>query len=168
MMTDFMRRRLAIKNGTVSKQGAKPPAPIKKISDKKQAEIAEAKALQGEEDSVKEQWFQARRREMTGVCQCGCASKSSKHEDQHFRSSIAHIFPQRLFPSVQFHPLNWVERNFWDGHHTNMDNRSMNLWVNFADWDDIKAKFHQLSKLITKDERVTKFYTQLEKLVNEN
>lgn len=169
----FERMRL-IKLGLLPKEAvAKPKKGLKRVSDKKAAENAEAKKELGEDDTMKEKWFKARRKEMVGTCQCGCSSKSSKHDDVHFRSSIAHIFPQRLFPSIQFHRLNWVERNVWATHkssscHTNMDNRSMDLWPRFADWEDIKACFHELAPLLTDEERATKFYKHLEKLVYGN
>ncbi len=41
----------------------------------------------------------------------------------------------------------------------------MDLWPNFADWDDIVAKFHELSSLLTDEERATKFYKHFEKLI---
>lgn len=165
-MSDFMQQRLR------DKIFGKPPAQkkiytIPKKSAKKIISEKLEKEKQGNDDTQKEKWFQARRKEMVGICQCGCANPSSKNDDANFRSCICHIFPQRLFPSIQFHPLNWVERRFWMGCHSNMDNRSMDLWPNFADWDDIKEKFHQLVPLLTDEERSTKFYSHLEKLVYE-
>lgn len=139
---------------------------LNKVSPKRQAKIDEQKLMvAGDEDTMKEKWFKARRKEMVGVCQCGCARPSSKKDDANFRSSCCHIFPQRLFPSVQYHKLNFVERNFWDGCHTNMDNRSMDKWPMFADWEDIKERFCQLSSLLTDEERRKKFYTKLQDLV---
>lgn len=176
-MTDLLpyRQRLALIRSGLAEitTGPKPKKAIAKFSDKKLAEIAEEKKKTGEDNTQKEKWFKARRKEMIGVCSCGCTQKSSKHDDINFRSSAAHIFPQRLFPSVQFHRLNWVERAIWatqksSSCHTNMDNRSMDLWPNFEDWDDIKAKFHELAPLLTDAERATKFYQQLEALVYKN
>jgi len=165
----YFERMKLIKLGLLPKEAvAKKKLPLKKISDKKAAEIKEAKVVVGEDETLKEKWFKNRRGEMVGICQCGCAKPSSKNDDKNFRSSCCHIFPKRLFPSVQFHKLNCVERNFWDGCHSNMDNRSMDLWVNFADWDDIKEKFHNLAPLLTEEERATKFYTHLEKLIYAN
>lgn len=145
---------------------------LKKVSDKRAAKIAESKPAEDEE-TEKQTWFNSRRREMTGTCQCGCGMPSSKYEDKFFRSSICHIFPQRAFKSIQFHPLNWVERKFWatetvSACHTNMDNKSMDLWPNYADWDDIKEKFWVLSPLLTKNEKANKFYTHLYNLVTTN
>lgn len=138
---------------------------IKPVSDKRAAKQKEQKeSLQGGL-TEKEKWFQARRKELTGRCRCGCARKSSKDDNINFRSSICHIFPQRQFKSVQFHPANWVERSFWSGCHTNMDNRSMDRWPQFADWDDIKERFYILAPLLTEKERAKKFYKHLEGLL---
>lgn len=138
---------------------------IPKKSKKKLEQEKAERAERGGADTFKETWFKARRREMVGVCQCGCARKSSKQENDHFRSSIAHIFPKAKFESVMYHPLNWVERNFWDGCHANMDQRGLDRWPNMADWDDIKEKFFVLSPLLTDEDRSTKFYKKLESLI---
>jgi hypothetical protein len=141
---------------------------IPKISNKRAAKQAQEKEARGDNDTLKQKWFKARRKEMVGICQCGCAEKSSKHDDQYFHCSICHIFPQRYFSSIMYHPLNWVERKFWQGCHTNMDEQSMDKWPGMADWDDIVEKFHQLVPLLTDEERSTKFYAHLEKLVYSN
>lgn len=157
-----------IRSGLAPKTtGAKKAKPIAKFSDKKLAEIKAEKELRGDADTAMDKWYQARRKECIGVCQCGCGRKSSKDEDDLFRSSCCHIFPKKTFKSIAIHPLNFVERNFWDGCHSNMDNRGLNLWPNMADFDDIKEKFHILAPLLTDAERATKFYAILEKLVYE-
>lgn len=89
-------------------------------------------------------WFLDRRTEMTGYCQCGCGLTSSKYEDTNYKSSIAHILPKRLFPSVAAHPLNWIEMNFWDGCHTNMDDRGVELWPNMECWPVIVYRFARI------------------------
>jgi hypothetical protein len=149
--------------------------PIAKKSKKKLAqESEEKKLLSSDGDSFKEKWFKARRREMVGVCQCGCAEPSSKNDDVNFRSSAAHIFPKGLFPSVMYHPLNWVERRFWAGKtgasacHTMMDEAGLDRWPVMADWLDIRERFFILSAELTPEEKATKFYSKLEKLVYAN
>lgn len=86
-------------------------------------------------------WFLDRRSEMTGFCQCGCGRRSSKYEDDHYKASAAHILSQRLFLSVAAHPFNFIEMNFWDGCHTNMDDRSVELWPNMECWEEIVRRF---------------------------
>ncbi len=106
----YFQRLQKIKLNQLPKEAiAKPKKSLKKVSDKRAIEIANSKVELGEDETLKEKWFKARRKEMVGVCQCGCAMPSSKKDDANFRSSICHIFPQRLFESVQFHRLNWVE-----------------------------------------------------------
>lgn len=131
---------------------------------------------EGSDSQMKELWFAAIRQKLTGTCQCGCGNPSSKDDyigvdgkkESHFRSSCCHIFPKSDFHSIKYHPLNYVERAFWGGCHTNMDNKSMDRWVGMSDWDDIKAKFYILAPLLTKEEQATKFYSHLEKLVFNN
>lgn len=158
-----------IKNGMRPKECV--PKPKKQIPIKSEKKLAEDKALKeagGEDDTQKEKWFKARRKEMVGVCQCGCGQKSQKDDDVYFRHSAAHIFPQRLFESIQYHKINWVERRFWGGCHSVMDDTSMDKWPNMSDFDDIKEKFHTLIPLLTDEERATKFYHKLESLVYGN
>lgn len=170
----YFERFKKIKLGQLPKEsGPKPKKPIKRIGDKKASEMKAAKVELGEDDSMKEGWFKRRRTEMTGTCQCGCGMPSSKQDDKNFRSSICHIFPQRLFQSVQFNHLNWVERKFWategtSACHAQMDNKSMDLWPQMADWDDIKEKFLALEPLLTDEERKKKFYIHLKQLVDAN
>jgi hypothetical protein len=139
--------------------------PIAKKSAKKLKQEAEEKKLRGDDDTLMEQWFKARRKELTGICQCGCAKPSQKKDDTFFRGSCCHIFPKATFESVMYHPLNCVERAMFGGCHHNMDNNGLDKWPLFADWDDIKERFHVLAPLLTDNERATKFYSKLEKLV---
>ncbi len=118
-----------------------------------------------DEKVKKEEWFRLIRGKLTGVCQCGCANKSQKKDDMYFRHSCCHIFPKSKFDSVKYHPLNFVERAFWGGCHSVMDDTSMDRWVGMADWDDIKAKFYELAPLLTDEERASKFYAHFERLV---
>lgn len=141
---------------------------LNKVSPKTQAKLDKEKEEHGETDTQKEKWFLARRKEMVGTCQCGCGQKSQKKDDMYFRHSAAHIFPKSKFESVMYHKLNWVERAFFGGCHSVMDDTSMDKWPQMADWDDIKEKFYILTALLTDTERSTKFYTKLESMVYEN
>lgn len=136
---------------------------IKKVSDKKAAKMKQH--VENGTDEGMDKFFERMRKKMTGVCQCGGAEKTQKDDDTFYRNCICHIFPKRIFKSIATHELNWVERSFWSGCHTNMDNRSIELWKNFADFDDIKEKFHILASLLTDEERKTKFYHNLERVI---
>lgn len=135
---------------------------IPKQSIKKKKEVLENKGV----DSDLDIWFNVVRKKLTGYCQCGCGEKSSKNDDKYFKHSCSHLFPKRIFKSIQFHPDNFVERAFWGGCHSVMDDTSIERWVNFDDWEVIKHKFHLLSPLIPQQEKSNKFYTILEKLVH--
>lgn len=127
-------------------------------------------------DENLDKWFDDRHKEMIGVCQCGCGQPSQKkphinHEGKkidYFRHCICHIYPKRIFKSVALHPLNYVERAFFGGCHTNFDEQSMDKWVGMADWDDIKMKIEAMQPYLTEEEKATKFYSHLERLVKEN
>lgn len=136
------------------------PRVSKKKAAKNRAELPEKE--------LKEAWFAASREEMTGMCQCGCGERSQKLSDQYYRNSACHIFPKRLFKSIQFHRLNRVERAFFGGCHTNMDEQSLDKWPGFADWADIRRKVIELDKHIAPAEKKLKFYNQIMDLVAKN
>lgn len=138
---------------------------IPKKSKKKLAKEAAEKELRGSDDTLIEQWYKARRKELVGVCQCGCGQQSQKKDDTFFRGSCCHIFPKASFPSVMYNPLNCVERAMFGGCHHNMDNNGVDKWPGMADWEDIKERFHVLAPLLTDEERATKFYSKLESLI---
>jgi hypothetical protein len=110
-------------------------------------------------------WFEERRKDLIGVCQCGCGQKSQKKDDTYYRHCVCHIYPKRLFKSIATHPLNFVERAFWGGCHTNLDEGGMDKWPGMADWDDIKAKVEILEPYLTPEEKATKFYFNLKSLI---
>lgn len=136
---------------------------ISKISKKRQRQIAQDDRP---EDVRLDEWFLERRKEMVGVCQCGCASKSSKKEDDFYRASICHLFPKAYFKSVSTHPLNWVELNFWNGCHANFDQKGVEKWPGMACWDDIKAKVIVMEPYLTPEEKGRKFCQRLLELVH--
>jgi hypothetical protein len=149
------------------KQFGKKPKEEKKYSLRSRTieKYFENKKTTKTKDESSDIFFNDQRKVMTGVCQCGCGKPSQKDHDVYFRFCICHIFPKKLFPSIATHPMNWVERAFWGGHHTNMDNRSIELWTSYSDWSDIKEKFHILAPLLSDKERKKKFFTTLEALV---
>ncbi|MFT3679466.1 MAG: hypothetical protein QM791_04285 [Ferruginibacter sp.] len=160
-MSNYLLRRRAIMMGTQAPDPPKEKKPIPKISEKKKQQLKEEKPERDE----KEKWFKAIRKKLTGFCQCGCGQPSSKNDNVHFRSSCCHIFPKSEFKSVQFHESNYVERNFWDGCHSVMDNTSLDRWPNMEDWDDIKEKVAQLVPLLTPKEKASKFFTHLDYII---
>lgn len=141
---------------------------LNRYSKKRLAEMEVQKELRNGDDTLLQKWFKIIRKKLTGICQCGCKKKSQKDDELYFRNSCCHIFPKRDFPSVMYHQLNYVERAFWGGCHSVMDDTSMDRWPEMADWNDIKEKFHELAPLLTDEERTKKFYTHLESLIFKN
>jgi len=160
-MSYLDERRAFIAAGRPLKQ--KKPYQIKKVSDKRAAKIKEEQKANS--DDSMDKFFEKMRKRMTGVCQCGCGTKTQKDDDTFYRNCICHIFPKRIFKSIATHELNWVERAFWGGCHSQMDDTSIERWKNFADWEDIKERFHILAPLLTDEERASKFYHNLENLI---
>lgn len=105
----------------------KPRKPIAKVSNKKKNQINNEKAVRVYGGGELDRWFQARRKEMGGRC-LHCNEKTTMHQDQWYKSSIAHILPKRLFKSVATHPLNWIELCFWKNNcHGNYDNHTLDI-----------------------------------------
>lgn len=148
----------------------RPPAPQKKyvipaVSKKRQKQQQEQKAASPAAGDELKAWYDARRIELTGTCQCGCGQPSQKDNDKYFRGSICHVFPKSIFTSVKTHPVNFIERAVFGGCHNNLDERGMQYWPNMADFEDIKARFFILEKLLTSAEKKHKFYTTLRALI---
>lgn len=114
-----------------------------------------------EQDKGLQLWFEERRIEMTGMCVCGCGKNSSKHEDNNYKSSICHILCKKLFKSIATHPLNWVELNFWEGHHTTFDNMGYEHCKRTKSelWEIVLTKFKLLYPHIHQNEH--KFIPQI-------
>jgi hypothetical protein len=142
---DHMQKELAEKKGTKKQEQIKKQNIRKSIAVKLRSDNRKKDEVTGE--TFKEAWFKARRREMTGICECGCGNRSSMDDDANFRSSICHILPQKNFPSVQFHPLNFIEMAFWGGCHTNFDGRGSDLWPKLKCWNKIVERFQILYPL---------------------
>jgi hypothetical protein len=150
--SEYMRKRREILLGIRDPDPKKEPKPLAKESAKTKAKKASEKKARGEDDTMKERWFQARRKEMTGSCM-HCGEASCKSKDQYFRHSIAHILPKSLFESVALHPLNWIELCFWGAScHTNMDNKTLDL-IDMNCWDTIVERFIAMYPAIAKEER---------------
>ena len=152
------------------KEGLLPPLPtkkekkpIKKVSDKKREQINRDR--EDGLDGGLDKWFEERRKELIGTCQCGCGQPSQKKDDTFYRGSCCHIFPKATFKSISAHPLNFVERAMFGGCHSNMDNKSIDLWPNMADWFDIKEKITRLIPFIRPEEKKHKLYQKITSLI---
>lgn len=138
--------------GEKSTTEKKEPKPIAKVSEKKKQQDKEAK---GEKDELQE-WFEARRQEMTGKCII-CGGKTEKHNDATFKNSIHHLFEKRsnMFPSVKTIPENWLEVCFFGNScHTNIHG-GLITWEILSDskeWDLILPKILRVYPHIAPEE----------------
>jgi hypothetical protein len=102
---------------------------------------------------------------MTGVC-ASCGEPTSKKEQQYFRHSIAHIFPKKLFKSIMYHPLNWIELCFWNNScHSNFDNGGIDGWPHLKCWNEIRRRFFILEACMSPQEKSLKFFSSLKELI---
>lgn len=126
---------------------------IPKVSKKKLEKLARQHEFDKSEEGLSlEQWFDDRRKQMSGVCK-HCGGKSCKNDDKYFKFSIAHILPKRIFKSVATHPLNWIELCFWDNScHTNFDNNTLDM-ISLNCYDEVIEKFISMYPEIDKSER---------------
>lgn len=143
---------------------------INKVSPKRQKKLDELK--EAGTDSELDKWFEAKRKEMKGVC-VFCGGKSEKHNDDNFRSSVAHLLPKRSvntggFPSVSTHPDNWIELcHYGNDCHGNFD-RSNITWKFLRDskeWEILSEKLHNILPEVAEEERKHKLYSRLTELL---
>jgi hypothetical protein len=139
------------------KSYAKPRTQIRRTPIKSKTKPFKEK----EGASERNVWFLTRRLEMTGLCECGCGLSSSKREDNNYKSSIAHVLCKKNFKSIATHPDNWIELNFWNGHHTTFDNMGYEHCKRTKPllWDIVVRKFKILYPLIHPSEQ--KFIPQV-------
>lgn len=152
-MSGYFERMKLIKLGLLPREAvAKEKKPMKKVSDKKAAEINGAKG-----DNALDLWFEARRKEMKGKCVI-CGGKTEKDNNDTYRRSIHHLFEKRptMFPSVATHPDNGLEVCFWGNScHTNLHNGTITweLLHDSAEWEMIVSKFKKIYPFIAESER---------------
>lgn len=186
----YSERLRLIKLGLLPKEtGAKAKKPIKKVSDKRAAELKAIKEKGG--DSELDIFFDEMLNRCTGKCLfCGGKTKDmkfyriedetksleanqkawEKEEKKLKKIPIAHLFPKRPiekggFPSVATHEDNWIEL-CWSCH-TSFDGGKI-TWLFLKDskeWDIIKEKLLNVLPVVAIEERKNKLYTLLEKLV---
>ena len=127
----YRQRLNLIRNGMAKKTtGPKPKKAIARESEKKKLEKAAEKERLGGDDTDLVKFYKNAMKRMTGYCiRCG-----EKHDIKTYAyaiSSIAHVLAknENKFPSVKYHPLNWIELGATCGCH--------NWYDNFASWEEI-------------------------------
>ena len=91
-------------------------------------------------------WFIHRRKEMTGICACGCGQETSRNDDKYYRHCLAHVLPKAKFKSIATHPLNCIELAFWGGCHTTFDDMGYEYCKNHTPilWEKVVKRFKVL------------------------
>lgn len=140
---------------------------IPKISAKK---MAQKQAEKGKDVEL-ENWFNERRKEMTGKC-AYCGGKTEKNNNSNFKSSIAHIFPKRknMYPSIATHPLNFLELCFYENScHDNFDRNNLDFQdlINSPLKEELIYKVNVLYKAMEEGEK-GKVPDNILKYINEN
>lgn len=153
-----------IKLGLLPKEAVpKAKKPLKKISDKKAAEI---KIIKGS-DSELDIFFASQRKFMKGRC-LFCGADTMKKDDEKFQFSLAHLLPKAIFKSVATHPDILIELCFYNNScHTNFDN-GMITWEFVKDskeWGIIREKLLNILPMVSPEEKKHKLYSKLEALV---
>lgn len=153
-MNDYLKKRQEHINA------GRPLAQKKSYSIPKKSEKRIAKEKEQREsggDNALDLWFDARRKEMKGVCVL-CGGKSEKHNDATYRRSIHHLFDKKpsLYPSVATNPDNWLEVcHFGNSCHDNIHNRTITweLLHDSAEWSIIVSKFKKIFPFMAEGER---------------
>lgn len=90
-------------------------------------------------------WYEQRVLEMTGQC-AECGHYINKNVFKYAVCGVAHILPKSLFPSVEFHPMNWMELGATCGCHGRAE-----VWsqaVNMRVWPEMVRRFKMFYPLI--------------------
>jgi hypothetical protein len=123
----YQRIKLGLEEKTTK---AKPKKALKKVSDKKRKEDAEAKEARGGEDTELQKWYKARQKQLCGKC-LRCGTKYNHTNLKYAICATAHVLAKRpeMFPSVGLHPENFIELGAQCGCH--------NWYDNMASWEQI-------------------------------
>lgn len=137
-MSDYLKQRQMIAQGLITKENKKP--------------TTKRTLLNPGGEKTLDEWFQGVRALMTGKCR-HCQGASCKYNDMQYKSSIAHLLPKKLFPSVATHPDNWIELCHWNNNcHAKMDAQILDM-TDMHCWDEIVEKFICIYPAIDPKER---------------
>lgn len=134
----YHERLRLIKLGLLPKEAvAKPKKEMKKVSDKKAAEMKAAKDENGDTELIR--WFRGRMKVMSPTCQ-ECGMKVETGIYQFAIMHIAHLLPKRdnMCPSVKYHPLNFI--TLCSDHHHYYDNVSWEEREKMGCWNIVQQR----------------------------
>lgn len=150
-MSDYLLRRRGLKLGIVQPQGKKEPKPLKPISDKKSAQMAqEKKTGKPAEKIALEKWFEDIAAEHFGCNDGNCMECGSRIPVQFARHATAHLLPKKLFKSVATHPLNYLILGAGCGCHAKTDR--VDLFTKMSVWPEAARRIKEMIPLLPHDE----------------
>ncbi len=114
-LSEYQKQLAQIRNGNAPKTtGPKEKRPLKRVSDKKAAEMKEQKAAGKPASKLElDKWFDDIRSKYWGkeglICRCAeCMECGAAIPIQFSRHATAHLLPKKLFKSQATHPLNFL------------------------------------------------------------
>lgn len=151
MSETYLQRLAAVRNGFVPQQGPKEKKPLKAISDKKAAVMAEEKKTGKPASKIElDLWFDNIRKEHFGNDGCACMECGSFIPVQFARHATAHLLPKKLFKSVATHPENYMILGAGCGCHVKTDR--VDLFVKMSVWPEAARRIKEMLPLLPFDE----------------
>lgn len=148
----FMELRQLQKLGLAEKTtGAKPKKPMRKVSAKKEAELAAEKESRGENATELQQWYERIMFSEEGKC-WETDERIDKNDKMGWHGSVAHCLPKNEYPSVATHPMNYMILKMWGGTHGQYDSS----WENASKmkvWKHACKVFNILYPCLTAEEK---------------
>ena len=147
-MSYLEERRAFINDGRPKKEKVRKP--LKRVSDKKAAEIKKSKDDNGDTELVR--WFKGRIKTMSPRCQeCGCKIETNIYEFAIMH--IAHLLAKRdtMCPSVKYHPLNFI--TLCVDHHHFYDNVGWDEREKMGCWFIVMERLIMIYPDLSEDER---------------
>lgn len=148
----YLEDRAARKNGLAPKLSfKKEPKPMKRVSDKRAAELKEQKVIGKPPSQLElEHWFHTIQMrhftEFGGQCmECGAYIPN-----QFARHATAHLLPKKLFKSVATHELNYLILGAGCGCHVKTDR--VDLFVKMKVWPEAARRIKKMLPLLPFDE----------------
>lgn len=147
----FQQKLALIRSGLAEKTTkAKPPKPMRKVSEKKQAADKAAKDENGDTELVR--WFKRCMKYMMPTCsECGCKVETGIYKFAIMH--IAHLLPKRdtMCPSVKYHPMNFI--TLCVDHHHYYDNVSWEEKEKMGCWPVIMERLIMVYPDLAEDEK---------------
>lgn len=151
----YFERMKLIKLGLLPREAvAKEKKPLKKVSDKKAAEMKEQKIIAKETGSGEtelQKWYSEIMAKETPRC-WETGEWINVKDTFGWHGSVAHVLPKELFPSVKVHPQNYMILKMWGGTHGDYD-ASWEKAAKMNVWPYAVKVFNILYPLLTTEEK---------------